>query len=81
MPKVRWGHTYKAGTVFEYTRPTQEKDPLVFVLLEDRCITPQDVLDDTADALCLVLSGRVYEATPGTVIRLKGIIDAAEEML
>lgn len=81
-PEIRWGH--KAGTVFEYSRETYfagpPSEPTIFVLLEDRCITPEDVMDDKASALCLILMGHVYDAYPETVILLKGIIDAAEEI-
>lgn len=80
MPIIRWGHVYKAGTVFEYTRPTYPTDPLIFVLLEDRCIKVEDVLSNAYDVLCLILSGRVYDATPGMTVRLRGIIDAAKEI-
>ncbi len=83
IPTIRWGHTYKAGTVFEYVRPNYgapQVEPTIFVLLEDRCITPEDVMDEKAEALCLILMGRVYEALPGMVVSLKGIIDASEEI-
>lgn len=80
LPKIRWGHTYKAGTVFEYNRLPFPQEPTIFVLLEDRCITPESVMDGTANALCLVLSGRIYEAEAGMVVSLKGIIDVSEEI-
>jgi len=46
----------------------------------DRSITSEDVMDDKASALCLILMGHVYDAYPETVILLKGIIDAVEEI-
>ena len=79
ITRVVVGHMYKAGTVFEYTRLLQDSQLLIFMLLEDRCLT-LDTAFDSDGALCLVLAGHVYSTEPGGLVRLLGLIDLAKEI-
>ncbi len=84
FPKIRWGHVFKAGTVFQYSRYERgEEDPdcvVVYILLEDRCATPEDVINDVPGAQCLIVSGHMRGGGPGDIVRLKGIIDCSKEI-